>query len=366
MIPLVDLKKQYKEIRQEIDRKIREIINSTDFINGKYVREFEEKFAKKQKIKHIIGCSSGTSALFIILKALGVGRGDEVITTPHTFIATVEAICQTGAKPVFVDIDPGTYNIDINKIEKAISKKTKVILPVHIYGNPVNMEKLMSLARKRKILVVEDCAQAHLSFFNNKPVGSFGLASGFSFYPGKNLGAYGDAGLIATNNKRLADKCRLLINHGRKEKYVHEVVGYNNRMDCLQAGILLVKLRYLSEWTKKRRMNARIYNKYLGKNKNIVLPKETKNGVHVYHLYVVRVNNRNEVIEQLKKNGVSYGIHYPVPLHLQKALEYLGYKRGDFPVTEEISRSILSLPMYPELTKKKIITICKIINKVAK
>lgn len=363
MIPLVDLEAQYNSIKTEVNTKIDEVINSREFIQGKFVTEFESAFSKLHQVNNVVGCSNGTAAISIALQALGLQPGDEVITTPHTFIATTEAIIHIGAKPVFVDINPKTYNIDPSKIEIAINKHTKAILPVHLYGNPVEIDKIADIAKEHHLFLIEDCAQAHLATYNNVPVGTYGDIATFSFYPGKNLGAYGDAGAIITNSAELSAKCRMLIDHGRKDKYTHQVIGYNQRMDGIQAGILTVKSKYIANWTKKRQQNANIYNRLLSNNANIVIPHISDKAKPVFHLYVIQAKRRDDLQEYLKDNGISCGVHYPIPLHLQPALKYLGYKAGDFPITEEVSKNIISLPMYPELTEDQIITVCNTIDK---
>ena len=366
MIPLVDLDKQYASIKSEISAKIEEVIASKAFIQGKYAGEFGDRFAAMHDCPFGIGCSNGTAAIALALEALGVGRGDEVITTTHTFIATAEAICHVGATPVFVDIDPVTYTIDATKIAERITARTKAIIPVHLYGHPADMDRIMKLARERNLKVIEDCAQAHCATLNGRPVGSFGDAGTFSFYPGKNLGAYGDAGAIVTKASETAERVRLLLDHGRDKKYVHKIVGYNQRMDGLQAGILLVKLQYLREWTRKRQEHAALYSASLKDCADIVLPSALHSVSHVYHLYVIQCGNRDQAIEHLKAKGIAASIHYPVPLHLQPAFGYLGYRKGDFPVTERIAERILSLPMYPELLPEEIRYICSEIKAVAR
>jgi dTDP-4-amino-4,6-dideoxygalactose transaminase len=366
MIPLVDLALQYKNIKNEIIEKIEEVLDSRSFILGEYVSEFENKFAKLHQVPYCSGCSNGTTALFLALTALGIKAGDEVITSTHTFVATAEAIAHTGARPVLTDIDPDSYNLDINKIEGLITEKTRAIIPVHIYGQPVDMDLICAFAGKHSLKIVEDCAQAHLGEWNGRKVGTFGDAAAFSFFPGKNLGAYGDAGAVITTSKETENRIRKLLDHGRTSKYLHEMIGYNERMDGIQAGILVVKMRYLEEWTKLRKKNALIYNKHLGENPAIKIPAEQENSSHVYHLYVIQVSNRQEVIEYLKKKGITASIHYPVPVHLQPAFSCLGYHKGDFPEAEKAAERILSLPMYPELNEEQIEFICDEINKVAK
>jgi dTDP-4-amino-4,6-dideoxygalactose transaminase len=365
VIPLVDLAAQYKGIRHEILAKIEELLESRSFIQGEYVAEFENRFTKLHGASFGSGCSNGTSAIQLALLALGIGRGDEVITVPNTFIATAEGIMHTGAKPVFVDIDPHTYGIDAKKIEAAITPRTRAILPVHLYGNPSDMEAIMGIARKHRLMVVEDCAQAHLAKFGGRHIGTFGDAATFSFYPGKNLGAYGDAGFVFSSTREHEVLVRKLLDHGRMSKYEHDLVGYNHRMDGIQAAILLVKLKYLQEWTDKRRRNAAMYNEMLG-DSGIQLMQATPGSEPVYHLYVVQVSNRTEVIDYLKSKGITSSIHYPVPLHLQPALASLGYQRGAFPVTEAAAERIVSLPMCAELSLDQVEFIARECNKVAR
>jgi dTDP-4-amino-4,6-dideoxygalactose transaminase len=366
MIQLVDLDKQYATIKNEILAKIEEVIASKAFIQGKYASEFGAVFASMHDCAYGIGCSNGTSAISLALEAAGIGDGDEVITTTHTFIATAEAICHVGATPVFVDIDPTTYTIDVTKLSACITGKTRAIVPVHLYGHPADMDGIMSMALKYDLKVIEDCAQAHCATLNGRSVGSFGDAGTFSFYPGKNLGAYGDAGAIVTNSAEMTEKTRLLLDHGRDIKYLHKIVGYNQRMDGLQAGILLVKLKYLKEWTRKRQEHAACYTDLLKGTAHLTLPTVRPNASHVYHLYVIQCNNRDKVMEHLKNKGIAASIHYPVPLHLQPAFQYLGHRKGDFPVTEHAAERVLSLPMYPELSQEEIRFICSEIKAVAR
>lgn len=362
MIPLVDLEAQYRLIKTEISAVIEEVLSSKAFIQGKYAAVFEKEFAPLQDCAQAIGCSNGTSAIFLALKALGVGEGDEVITTPNTFFATAEAICHVGAVPVFVDIDPDCYTIDPSLIEAKITPRTKALIPVHIHGNPCRMDLVMEIAARHGLKVVEDCAQAHLATFAGKAVGSFGDAGTFSFYPGKNLGAYGDAGAVTTNDAELAELIRLLVDHGRDSKYTHKIVGYNHRMDGLQAAILSVKLRYLRQWTAARRKNAELYRSLLQDVDGVKLPASHPLASHVFHLFVVQVPDRDGVLAYLNRHGVAAGIHYPVPLHLQPALGYLGYRQGDFPVAEHAAGHMLSLPMYPELSAEQIKTIASLLK----
>lgn len=358
MIPHMDLSKQFNALRPELLAKTDEIFNSYSYIHGRYVADFELIFAKINSALYCSGCSNGTSALFLALTACGVVAGDEVITTPHTFIATAEAISHTGATPVFVDIDPETYTIDPAKLEEAITDKTKAIIPVHLYGMPADMDPINDIAKKYGLAVVEDCAQAHLAEYKGRRVGTFGTAGAFSFYPGKNLGAYGDAGAVISDDEELIARVRKLLNHGRSEKYIHEIIGYNHRMDELQAGFLQVKMKYLERWTEARRVHAAHYERLLAGYPSIKRPHVPDYARHVYHLFVVRVSNRSEVIRNLNKRGIQTGIHYPLPLHLQPAYHHLPYEKGSFPITEEYAEQVLSLPMYPELTDSELETVC--------
>ena len=363
MIPLADLKAQYNSMKPEIDNAIQGVLNSTSFIMGEELERFEEKFALFCNTKYAIGVANGSDALILSLRACGIGKGDEVITVPHTFIATAEAISNVGGKIIFVDIDSKTYTIDVSKIEEKISNKTKAIIPVHLYGQPADMDPIIKLAKKFNLKIIEDAAQAHGAEYKDKKVGSMGDVACFSFYPGKNLGAYGDAGMITTNSEEIAKKVKLLRNHGRiTKKYEHEIEGYSSRLDNLQAAILRVKLKYLNKWNDLRRRNAKKYNELLSNIGGINTPYEADYAKHVYHLYVVRTEERDKLREELKSNGVTTGIHYPIPLHLQPAYNYLGYKRGDFPITEECSKEILSLPMFAELGDRHIEEIVKLIK----
>jgi len=364
-IPFVDLKAQYNLIKNEIDNAIEKVIENTSFIMGENVFKFESEFAKYCNKKYAVGISSGTSALRLALKAIGIKPGDEVITVPNTFIATVEAIRQLGAKVVFVDVDKDSYNIDPKKIENAITDKSKCILPIHLYGQPADIKHINEIAEKYNLKVIEDSCQAHGAEFNGEKVP---INTGcFSFYPGKNLGAYGDCGAVVTNDEDIALKVSMLRDHGRKpgEKYEHTILGSNERMDAIQAAILRVKLKYLDTWIEARRKNALIYNKLL-KGTDVVLPIEASYARHVYHLYVVRTKKRDELQKFLEAQEIKTIIHYPIPLHLQEACKDLDYKEGDFPITEQYSKEILSLPMYPELTDDMIKYIASVINSFIK
>lgn len=356
-IPLVDLKLQYRSIEPEIKKAIEEIFEQSAFISGKPLLDFEKAFAEYCGAEYAVGVSSGTSALYLALSAYGVKQGDEVITVPNTFIATAEAISEAGARPVFVDIEPVTYTIDVLKIENAITKKTKAIIPVHIYGHPAEMDGVISIAKKHGLRVIEDAAQSHGAQYKGKKAGTLGDAGCFSFYPGKNLGAYGDAGAVVTNDAKFSDTVSLLRDHGRKEKYLHEIRGFNHRLDTLQARLLNVKLKHLNDWNKKRQQIAAWYRVFL-KDTPLNLPGESRDSSHVYHLFVIETDVRDSLKKYLQEKGISTGIHYPMPLHLQPAYAFLGYKEGDFPVTEKASRRILSLPMFPELEEKQVEYIC--------
>jgi len=353
-VPFLDLKAQYQSIKDEITVELQKVLNNTAFAGGPFVAQFEKEFALFCKTDFAIGLGSGTAALWAAIQGLGIGEGDEVITTPNTFIATAEAISFAGAKPVFVDIDEQTYNMNPQLLEDAITPKTKAIIPVHLYGQTADMDPIMEIAKAKDLFVIEDACQAHGAKYNGKPAGSIGDAGCFSFYPGKNLGAYGEAGAVVTNNLQLADNLQMFRDHGQKKKYYHAIVGWNARMDGFQGAILSVKLKYLNQWNESRRKNAKLYNDLLADIDGIITPTEVDYAKHVYHLYVIRVKNRDGLQKYLSDNGIGCGYHYKYPLHLQKAYKHLGYKNGDFPVTEKVMQEIISLPMYPELTKQQI------------
>ena len=361
-VPFVDLKKQYLSMKDEIDSAIHEVLDSTSFILGKKVEDFEKKFAELCNVKHCIGVNNGTSALRLALLALDIKSGDEVITTPFTFIATAEAISHIGAKPVFADMDERTYCIDPEKIKEKVTKRTKAIIPVHLFGQPADMDPILEVAEKHNINVVEDAAQAHNALYKNRKAGSMGDISCFSFYPGKNLGAYGEAGAVCTNDESIAKNLILLRQHGELVRYRHDIIGDNCRMEAFQGAVLGLKIRYIEEWTEKRRKNAELYNKLM-KEFDIVLPYEADYSRHVYHIYAIRAKNRDKLREFLGKNGVSTGIHYPIPVHLQKAYSFMGIKNGAFPISEKIAGKILSLPMYPELSEEQIEYVASSIEK---
>ena len=352
-IPLVDLQKQYQSIRSEIDGAIANVIAETAFIKGKYVELFEQQFAKYIGVKHCIGCANGTDAIEIVLRALGVGAGDEVIVPARTWISTSEAVTTVGARVVFVDVDPQFYTIDARKIEEKITTRTKAIIPVHFYGLPAEMDEIMAIAKKHNLFVIEDTAQAHGSKYKGKMTGTFGVAATYSFFPGKNLGAYGDAGGIVTNDDSLATNCRMIADHGRLGKHDHGLEGRNSRLDGLQAAILSAKLPFLNSWTKARQQNAALYDEAL-KTLDIRMPVVPEYSEHVFHLYVIQVENRDRVQESLQEKGVATGVHYPIALPFLKAYQYLGHKPPDFPIAHTQMTRIMSIPMYPELTGDQI------------
>ena len=339
-VNFVDLKKQYLTIKPEIDTAIQQVIDNSSFILGDEVSEFEKEFAAFCGVKYAVGLDSGISALELGMRALGIGPGDEVITPANSFIASSSSISFTGAKPVLVDCLPDTYNIDPKCVEKAITKKTKAIMPVHLYGQPAEMDSILKIARKHRLFVVEDACQAHGALYHGKKTGSFGELAAFSFYPGKNLGAYGDAGALVTNKKKIAQKVSMMRNYGQKKKYDHQFLAWNRRLDNLQAAILRVKLRHLDLWNKKRFENAEVYYGLLS-HSPVVIPYILPKARHVFHLYVIQTERRDELQKFLNERGISTGIHYPVPIHLQKAYKSLGYKRGEFPVTEKDRKSVV-------------------------
>ena len=352
-IPYLDLTAQMRGIRKEIDAAIARTLDNCSFCLGPDVVQFEKDFAAWCDAKHCVGMNSGTSALHLAMLLLGIGAGDEVITTPFTFVATSWAISYVGAKPVYVDIDPDTFNIDPSKIERAITRKTKAILPVHLYGHPFDIDPVMDIARKHGLPIIEDAAQAHGALYKGKKVGTFGEMSCFSFYPGKNLGAYGEGGALVTNNAEFATRARALREHGSTQRYYHDEVGFNYRMEGIQGAVLGVKLKHLDAWTEARRRVAHRYHELLAKTP-LKPPHEAAYASSARHLYVVRHPRRDELKKKLEANQIGCGLHYPVPLHLQKCYQSLGYKAGDFPNAEQAARECLSLPIYPELTDAQI------------
>jgi len=360
MVPFFDLTRQYKRIEEEILSATKRVYEKGRFILGEEVSVFEEEFSHYCGVRYGVGVDSGTDALQLALKAVGVGEGDEVITVAHSFIATALAISQTGAKPLFVDIDPETYTMDPNALEqflrhrkkKSERQKIKAILPVHLYGHPAEMDAIMDIADRYQLTLIEDACQAHGAEYQGRKVGSFGLLSCFSFYPTKNLGGYGDGGMVVTDDKKLFEKLRLLRCYGEKRKYEHVLKGGNNRLDEIQAAILRVKLKYLDQWNEERRKRVLIYKKML-EHTGVICPTEKGQAKHVYHLFVIRTKKRNPLQTFLKEKGIGTLIHYPIPIHLQKAFRELGYRRGDLPLTEQYAREVLSLPFFPEMTESE-------------
>ena len=352
-VPFIDLPQQFRSLKPEIDRALEPIFETTGFILGPAVAEFEEAFAKYLNAGHCVTLNSGTAALHLALLALGIGPGDEVITVANSFIATAEAISFAGATPRFVDADPVAYNLDPTKLEGAITAKTRAIIPVHLFGQPADMDAILAVARKRNIKVIEDACQAHGALYRGARVGTLGDVACFSFYPGKNLGAAGDGGAVVTNDATVAEQVRLLRDHGSRRKYEHDIIGHNFRLDAVQAAILNVKLPYLDGWNAARRKHAQFYSSRLLKIPAVVVPTISRHCESVFHLYVVQVPNREQVQQALRDAGVQTGIHYPRPIHLQQAYKDLGHRPGDFPVSEALSERILSLPMYAELTDQQ-------------
>lgn len=353
VVPFVDLRIQYKAIKKELDPLLKDIFATGQFVKGAYLEKFEQEFASFIGTKYAIGLASGTDALHLSLLALGIQKGDEVIVPANTFAASAYAVIYTGAKPVFVDCHPKTYNLDVSLIEKVITKKTKAIMPVHLFGQPAEMDAIKKIAHKYKLSVIEDACQSHGALFKKKRTGSLGDISAFSFYPGKNLGAYGDAGAVTTNSGKLADHVKKLREYGGITKYMYDEIGFNSRMDALQAAVVLTKLKYLEKWNEKRNMLAKYYDKRFREDLPFIKTPRILGNNSVYHLYVIQTQKRNDLMSYLSDEGIQTGIHYPIPLHLQKSLHFLGYKKGDFPVTEQLSSLGLSLPMFPELTTEQ-------------
>jgi dTDP-4-amino-4,6-dideoxygalactose transaminase len=361
VVPFLDLTRQYKGIEGEIHSATKKVYEKGRFILGEEVSAIEKEFAQYCGVRYGVGVSSGTDALYLALKTAGIGEGDEVITTAHSFIATALAISFTGAKPLFVDIDPETYTMDPNELEYFLMKrrakdkrgKIKAILPVHLYGHPAKMDAILNIADRYHLIVIEDACQAHGAEYGGKKVGAFGSLGCFSFYPTKNLGGYGDGGMVVTNDKKCYETLRLLRCYGEEKKYHHFVKGHNSRLDEIQAAILRVKLKYLDQWNEGRRKKAQIYTQSLQSNR-VIPPVEREKAKHVYHLYVIRIKKRNSLQAFLKEKGIETLIHYPIPIHLQKAYKELGYRKGDLPITEQCSQEILSLPFFPEMTESEI------------
>lgn len=366
-IPLVDLKTQYSTLKKDIHDALSQVFDSGQFIMGKQGALLEQEAARHVNVPYAVGVNSGTDALMIALKVLGIGKGDEVITTPFTFVATVEAIVHAGATPVFVDIDERTYNMDVSRIEKKITRRTKAILPVHIFGQMAPMIKVCSLAKKHNLLIIEDMCQSFGARYAGKKSGAFGHAACVSFFPSKNLGGYGDGGMIFFRKKKHSLMAKKMRNHGAASKGLFDFLGYNSRLDEFQAAMLRVKLQHLSQWNMRRQKNARTYKRYFNRlNTDIVLPYEDEKACHIYNLFVIRVRNRDKLHERLQQHGILSQIHYKSPVHLQKAYSFLGHKKGDFPVAERCCKEILSLPMYPELKEKQISFIAKVVHQSMK
>lgn len=361
-IPLIDLDIRHQKIDSDVMEAISRVLRSSSFILGNEVDAFEEEFAKYAQAKYCVGLDNGTSALELGMRALNIGRGDEVITPVNSFIASSSAISMTGAIPVWVDCDPKTYNMDPLQIENKITEKTKAIMPVHLYGQPADLDSISKIARKHKLHVIEDACQAHGAKYKDKKVGSFGAFAAFSFYPGKNLGAFGDAGALLTNDKHIFETVKKMRNYGQSKKYHHDFIAWNRRLDSLQAAILRVKLRHLDKWNKQRIRHAHTYN-HLLKNTDVVAPYHDPLTLHVYHQYVIWVSYRDKLKKYLEKKGIETGIHYPIPIHLQKAYRFAGAKKGDFPISERYAPQLLSLPIYPQLQEEKIIYIADAIKK---
>lgn len=371
-VPFLDLKTQHKQIEHEVFPMIEEAMENAQFIGGANVEGFEKEFAEFCNAKYCVGVNSGTDALRFALVAAGIGRGDAVVTVPNTFIATTEAISQVGATPVFVDIDPKTCNMDPTKvnefferecrfnqstnqyINQSTNRPVRAIIPVHMYGQPADMDPVIEIAAKRGLVVIEDACQAHGANYKDRKTGAIGAAGCFSFYPGKNLGACGEAGAVVTDDEEIAARIRMIRDHGQQQKYYHDLEGYNGRLDAIQAGVLRIKLKRLAAWNHQRQKNAEYYDQLLSDVPGVDSVKVADFAQSVYHLYVIMVDQRDDIQQFLGEKGIATGLHYPLPLHMQKAYEHLGYKKGDFPATERAAQRLLSLPMFPELTREQI------------
>lgn len=363
-VPFLDLKIQYQSIKEEIDAAIEQVISECSFAGGPFVKDFENHFSEFCETKHTVGVGSGTEAIWMALLSLDIGPGDEIITVPNTFIATAEAISFCGATPVFVDVDEKTYNMNVFQVEQAITEKTKGIIPVHLFGQMVDMEPLMAIAKKYNLFVIEDACQAHGAEYHGKKAGSIGDIGCFSFYPGKNLGAYGDAGALVTRNDEIAERVRILRDHGQTKKYTHKIIGWNGRMDGIQGAILNVKLRYINRWNEARRHIAKLYDTQLKNTEALVLPKENEYNRHVYHIYAIRVRYRDEMIKTLKDSGIQTGIHYPLPIHLQPAYKNMAKMNLSFPIAEKCANEFISLPMFPEMSQEQVEYVVSQINRI--
>ena len=353
-VPYLDLKAHHAPLRKEFDRAIAEVIDSNAFAGGPFVTRFENEFAAFCECEHAVGLGNGTDALWLTLLALGIGLGDEVITVPSTFMATAEAITYCGATPTFVDIDERTYTMDPAGLEGVITEKTRAIIPVHLFGQPADLDPILEIARAHNLFVIEDAAQAHGAEYKGQKAGTLGTAGCFSFYPGKNLGAFGEAGAVVTNDFELQEKIRILRDHGQVQKYQHTMIGWNCRMDGIQAAVLSVKLKHLQRGNDLRRAHANVYNEAFAEIEELITPNEAKYARHVYHVYAIRVPERAKVMQFLANEGVGCGVHYPIPIHLQEAYQGLGYKKGAFPIAEQTAEEFLSLPMFPELSQAQL------------
>jgi dTDP-4-amino-4,6-dideoxygalactose transaminase len=363
-VPFLDLKAHHAPLVEEFDRAIHEVIESSAFAGGPFVEKFEEEFAAFCGCSHAIGVGNGTDALWLTLLALGIGEGDEVITVPNTFIATAEAITYCKARPVFVDVDKNTFTMNPRELEKSLTEKTKAIIPVHLFGQPADMDPILEFARAHGLFVVEDAAQAQGAEYKGRKAGTIGDAGCFSFYPGKNLGAFGEAGAVVTNDPELSKQIQMLRDHGQSRKYYHALMGWNCRMDGIQGAVLSIKLRHLHEANSLRRKHALEYNQALAGIDGVLTPLEAKYARHVYHVYAIRVQERDAVLLRLQEKGVGCAVHYPVPIHLQDACRNLGYTRGAFPIAESLADEFVSLPMFPELTEEQIEYVARCVSEV--
>lgn len=360
-VPFLDLKIQYRSLRPELDAAIAGVLESASFVGGPDVTAFEQEFAAFTGALHAIGVANGTDALVLAARALGIGPGDEVVVPTHTFIATSESMGLLGAKAVFADVDPVTYTLDPAGFRRAITSRTKAVVPVHLYGQPADLTSIVAIAREHGLAVIEDCAQAHGAMYEGRPVGSFGDAGCYSFYPGKNLGAYGDGGAVTVGSAELADRIRSIANHGRKDKYEHAVEGINSRLDSIQAAILRVKLRHLQQWNELRAAHASAYSSALSSTPGVTVPVIMPDRTHVFHLYVIQVDDRDGLLRQFGASGIGAGIHYPIPLHRQPAYADRDIEPGAFPVAERLASRIVSLPMFPELTPEQITRVVDVV-----
>ena len=363
-VQFIDFSDQYKTVQQEVERGLKSVFEKGNFILGQEAKDFEKAFARYCGVEYAVGVNSGTDALYLALSALDITVGDEVILPSYTFIATALCISYTGAKPVFAEIEEDTYNIDPAKLEKVMTKKTKAILPVHLYGQPANMDEIRAMAKKNNLHVIEDACQSHGAEYKGKKAGSLGDAACFSFYPTKSLGACGDGGMVVTNRKDVFEEVQMLRDYGRANRYEHKIKGYNSRLDTIQAVVLLAKLKHLDEWNRMRQEHAAYYGKLLKDIPGVIGPQVKKDRTHVYQTYAIRVKNRDQVMKAMQDKGIGVLIHYPIPIHLQEAYAELGYQKGDFPLSEQVANEILSLPMYPHMKKEQIDYVCDTLRKI--